>query len=146
MLTMMIAVDGSEHSLEAVRHGLRLIGQGLRAQVVLGHVQESATLTELATVGPAAAADASVDAGMDLLAPAVALLRAAGVDHEVDVRIGDVYPTLLEIAEEHESAMILIGSTGEGALSRIFLGSVGSDLVRHSQVPVTIVKVPFTDD
>ncbi|MEN5179959.1 universal stress protein [Comamonas testosteroni] len=146
MLTMMIAVDGSEHSLEAVRHGLYLIGQGLRAQVVLGHVQESATLTELATVGPAAAADASVDAGMDLLAPAVALLRAAGVDHEVDVRIGDVYPTLLEIAEEHESAMILIGSTGEGALSRIFLGSVGSDLVRHSQVPVTVVKVPYTDD
>jgi len=146
MLTMMIAVDGSEHSLEAVRHGLHLIGQGLRAQVVLGHVQESATLTELATVGPAAAADASVDAGMDLLAPAVALLRAAGVDHEVDVRIGDVYPTLLEIAEEHESAMILIGSTGEGALSRIFLGSVGSDLVRHSQVPVTVVKVPYTDD
>ena len=146
MLTMMIAVDGSEHSLEAVRHGLRLIGQGLRAQVVLGHVQESATLTELATVGPAAAADASVDAGMDLLAPAVALLRAAGVDHEVDVRIGDIYPTLLDIAEEHESAMILIGSTGEGTLSRIFLGSVGSDLVRHSQVPVTVVKVPYTDD
>ncbi|MNW15016.1 Universal stress protein [compost metagenome] len=73
-------------------------------------------------------------------------MRAASVDHEVDVRIGDVYPTLLDIAEEHESAMILIGSTGEGALSRIFLGSVGSDLVRHSQVPVTVVKVPYTDD
>lgn len=146
MLTMMIAVDGSAHALEAVRHGVHLIVQGLRARVVLGHVQKSATLTELATVGPAGAADASVDAGKGMLAPAVALLRHAGVDFEVDVRMGDVYPTLLDIAEHHDAHLIVIGTSGEGTLSRIFLGSVGSDLVRHSQVPVTIVKTPVADD
>ena len=142
MLTMMIAVDGSEPSLQAVRHGVWLVAQGLHARVVLGHVQKSASLTELATAGPQAMADASLDAGMDLLAPAIALLRDAGVEHDVEVRMGDVYPALLDIAEAHDAAMVLIGATDEGALSRIFLGSIGNDLVRHSMVPVTVVKLP----
>ena len=142
MLTIMIAVDGSEQSLHAVRHGIWLVAQGLPARVLLGHVQKSASLTELATIGPAGTADASLRAGMDLLTPAIALLRDAGVTHDVDVRMGDVYPTLLDIAETHEAALILIGATNEGTLSRIFLGSIGNDLVRHSRVPVTIVKAP----
>ena len=146
MLTMMVAVDGSEHALQAVRHAIWLVNEGLRAHIVLAHVQESTSLVEIAMAGPVGAADASVDAGKALIGPAVKLLRDAGVAHEVEVRIGDVPPTLLDIAESHEAAMILIGSTDEGALSRIFLGSIGNKLVSNSSVPVTIVKVPALDD
>jgi len=44
MLKILIAVDGSELSLDAVRHALALAKEGLQIDLVLANVQESATL------------------------------------------------------------------------------------------------------
>jgi len=60
MLRIMIAVDGSEPSLDAVRHGVKLVRQGLHASLVLAHVQQEATFFELATQDPDLIARASV--------------------------------------------------------------------------------------
>ena len=49
MLKILIAVDGSELSLDGVHHALALVGQGLQATMVLANVQEPATLYELVT-------------------------------------------------------------------------------------------------
>ena len=49
MLKIMIAVDGSEPSLDAVHHAISLVRQGLQAHFVLAHVQQEASLFELAT-------------------------------------------------------------------------------------------------
>ncbi|MGE8396400.1 MAG: universal stress protein, partial [Comamonas sp.] len=48
-LQLMIAVDGSDESLQAVRKGIALVNAGLRADIALVHVQEAASLLELAT-------------------------------------------------------------------------------------------------
>ena len=50
MLKIMIAVDGSDVSIEAVRQGIKLLKNGLDAHFVIAHVQKEATLLELATV------------------------------------------------------------------------------------------------
>ena len=47
MIKILIAVDGSALSLDAVHHVLRLVQDGLRASVVLANVQEPASLYEL---------------------------------------------------------------------------------------------------
>ena len=44
MLKILVAVDGSELSLDGVRHTLQWLQQGLQATVVLAHVQEPASL------------------------------------------------------------------------------------------------------
>ena len=44
MIKILIAVDGSALSLDAVHHVLRLVQDGLRASVVLANVQEPASL------------------------------------------------------------------------------------------------------
>ena len=49
MLKILVAVDGSELSLDGVRHTLQWLQQGLQATVVLAHVQEPASLYELVT-------------------------------------------------------------------------------------------------
>ena len=41
MLKILIAVDGSELSLDGVHHALALVRQGLQATMVLAHVQEA---------------------------------------------------------------------------------------------------------
>ena len=98
MLKILIAVDGSELSLDGVHHALALVRQGLQATMVLANVQEPATLYELVTTrDPDLIAAASLEAGQHLMAPARALLDAAGVAYETDVGVGDVAHTLVDM-------------------------------------------------
>jgi len=141
MLKILIAVDGSDLSLDAVHHTLALLRQGLRASVVLAHVQEPATLYEMVVSrDPDLIAAASLEAGLHLMASARAIFEAAGVEHETEVGVGDVANTLVEIAERHGCGMLVIGARGQGAISSALLGSVSQALVHASHVPVTIVK------
>ena len=63
-------------------HALQLVQGGLRAEFVLANVQEPASLYELVVSrDPDLIAAASLEAGEHLMAPARALLDAAGFDH-----------------------------------------------------------------
>ncbi|MNY42364.1 Universal stress protein [compost metagenome] len=146
MLRIMIAVDGSEPSLDAVRHGVRLVRQGLQATLVLAHVQQEATFYELATQDPDLIARASVSAGRHLMEPAVALIEAAGVRYEAEVGLGETAPTLADMAERNGCDMIIIGALGQGGVRRTLIGSVSREVARLSAVPVTIVKHPDPQD
>ncbi len=141
MLKILIAVDGSERSLDGVHHALALVRQGLQASVVLAHVQEPATLYELVTTrDPDLIAAASLEAGQHLMAPARALLDAAGVAYETDIGVGDVAHTLVDMIERSGCDMVVIGARGQGAITSALLGSVSQEVANASPVPVTIVK------
>ncbi|WP_367066432.1 universal stress protein [Oryzisolibacter sp. LB2S] len=141
MLRIMIAVDGSELALDAVRHALMLMRRGgLQATLVLGHVQEEASFMELATRGADMVAAASVEAGQDLLASAVALVEAAGVPYETEIGLGSPAATLVDMVERCGCDALIVGARGMGGLRGAWLGSVSQDLVHHSPVPVTVVK------
>ena len=141
MIKILIAVDGSALSLDAVHHVLRLVQDGLRASVVLANVQEPASLYELVVSrDPDLIAAASVEAGEHLMAPARALLDAAGVVYETDVGVGDVAHTLVDMIERSGCDMVIIGAKGQGALTSALLGSVSHEVAHASPVPVTIVK------
>ncbi|MEG0053571.1 MAG: universal stress protein [Comamonas sp.] len=142
MHKIMIAVDGSDASLEAVRHGIKLYEQGLKTHFVIAHVQKEASLLELATTDSDLIANASIDAGMDLIASAQDLLKAAGASYEVEISLGEAANTLIDIADSNECDQIIVGATGQGGLSSILIGSVSREVARHSRLPVTIVKLP----
>ena len=42
-------------------------------------------------------------------------------------------------AKEHDAALIVVGSHGEGAVSAAFLGSTALKLLHHSELPVLVV-------
>lgn len=139
----LIPVDGSELSVDAVRHAVRLHQSGLQAQLVLTNVQEPASLYELVTLhDPEALAKVAVDAGLDTMAAAAAVAQAAGVPLVQEVRCGDVVPMLLEVLEEHGCEGVIMGSHGTGVVRRAWLGSVSEDMLEQSPVPVTFVKLP----
>jgi nucleotide-binding universal stress UspA family protein len=143
MIKILIAVDGSALSLDAVHHVLRLVQDGLRATVVLANVQEPASLYELVVSrDPDLIAAASVEAGEHLMAPARVLLQAAGLSCETAVGVGDPAHVLVDIIESSGCDMVVIGARGQGAISSALLGSVSQELAHSSPVPVTIVKHP----
>jgi nucleotide-binding universal stress UspA family protein len=140
-MKILVAVDGSPLSLEAVRHALWLIRQGLRAELLLVNVQPRASLYEIVVAhDPDVIKDVSTGAGAHLLEAARALCRAAGVSFEAEVVSGDAVRALCELAEERGCAQIVVGAHGKGALAAALAGSLSHALAHAAPVPVTIVK------
>ncbi|WP_027015720.1 universal stress protein [Comamonas composti] len=140
MLKILIAVDGSSPSLDAARHAILLAQQGLKAHFVLAHVQQEASLLELATQGADLIAAASLEAGKHLVAEAENLIRAAGLSYEVEIELGEAAGKLVEIAERMQCQQIIIGALGRSGLRSVLIGSVSREVARKSRLPVTIVK------
>nr|WP_316640712.1 universal stress protein [uncultured Roseateles sp.] len=140
MLNILLPSDGSELALDAVHHVLRLAQEGLQLSVVLANVQEPTYLYEMVLAPGAELLEASLAAGMHALAPAQALLDAAGLPYENEVGSGDPAHTLLDIAERYGCDVIVLGARGIGGLRDALLGSVSKTLLHDAPIPVTVVR------
>lgn len=58
------------------------------------------------------------------------------------VLMGHPARLILDYAEQQDADLIVIGTLGEGAVSRFLLGSVAERVVRHAHVPVLTVPPP----
>ena len=140
-MKILLPVDGSELSLDAVRFAIRMVRGGLRADAVLANVQEPANLYELLVAhDPEVINKVSDEAGRHTLQSAMALLDAAGVQYECEVAKGDPAHTIIDIAERFACDMVVMGARGNSALRSAMMGSVSNEVLHASPVPVVIVK------
>jgi nucleotide-binding universal stress UspA family protein len=140
-MKILLAVDGSPVALAAVRHALRWASEGLRVEFVLATVQEPPSLYEVVVAHDPAVLDAvRTAAGDDMLASAAALLDAAGQSYEAEVAGGEPGHVLVDLIENYACDAVVAGATGAGGETAI--GSVAMALLRHSPVPVTLVRLP----
>ena len=140
-MLILLPNDGSELALDAVRHALTLVADGLRADFVLANVQEKAHLYELVMAPDAEVLEAaSRAAGLHALEAASALLTAAGASFEREVVTGDPAQMLIDIVERFGCDAIVMGSRGKGSLRSALVGSVTQTVLHDSPVPVTVVK------
>jgi nucleotide-binding universal stress UspA family protein len=58
---------------------------------------------------------------------------------QLESRVGDVAPTIIDIAQENQAGLIVAGKRGTGRLAGLLLGSVSQKLVSLAPLPVTIV-------
>ncbi|OYY03302.1 MAG: universal stress protein UspA, partial [Mehylophilales bacterium 35-46-6] len=107
-MKILLPVDWSQVSLEAVNQVVRLIREGLKASVVLANVQEPASLYEMVVAHDIGVIErVSAEAGAHILAPAEALLKQAGIDFESEVANGDPAHTLVDILERYGCDMVV---------------------------------------
>ncbi|MDP3700484.1 MAG: universal stress protein [Hylemonella sp.] len=145
-MKILVPVDGSEISLDAVRYAVRLQREGLRASVVLANVQEPASLYEMVVAHDIGVIErVSAEAGAHALAPAEALLREAGVSFESEVDRGDPAHTLVDILERHGCDLVVMGARGLGSMRSALLGSVSHEMLHAAGVAVMIVKSAAAD-
>lgn len=139
-MKLLIAIDGSELSLDAVRYALRLAHEGLKASVVIATVLEPSGMSEILMMpDPKEREAVDQSAGSQILGPAAALLEAAGVPFEREVRSGYVSTEIIDVAECFECDAIVIGARGRGFLRSALLGSVSQAVLHAATMPVTIV-------
>jgi nucleotide-binding universal stress UspA family protein len=67
-------------------------------------------------------------------------LHATPVAVEAD---GSVWTTILQIADRHDAAMIVMGSRGLTGVRSRLLGSVSSAVVHHTDRPTLIFRHPI---
>ena len=146
-MKILLPVDGSEVSMKAIRVALSLLQQGLAGELVLANVQEPANLYEMMTApDPEVLEKVSQAAGVDILKPAEALLKEAGVAYEREIAGGDPAHTIVDIAERYGCDLIIMGARGTSALRSALLGSVSNEVLHAARVPVMIVKADEEQD
>jgi len=62
-----------------------------------------------------------------------------GEDVELQVVTGNGWDQALDAAEWLDGELLAIGTSPQGAIARVFLGSKGTKIVRHSPVPVLVL-------
>ena len=142
-MKILLPVDGSAAALAAVHHALALVRDGLQAEFVLANVQEPASLYEMVVAhDPDVIEQVRSDAGADLLAPAEALLEAAGLSYESEVAGGQPATVLVDLVENYGCNAVVMGARGVGSGR----ASVALAMLQHSPVPVTLVRAPETQE
>ena len=140
-MKILLPVDGSAVSLEAVRFAIKMAQGGLDTRIVLANVQEPATLYELVVAhDPQVIAKVSAEAGAHTLLAAEALLKQAHIAYECEVATGDPAHTLVDILENYGCDLVVMGASGMSSLRSALLGSVSNEVLHAAGVPVMIVK------
>ena len=140
-MKILLPLDGSDVSLQAVRQVISLVRQGLQASVVVANVQEPAHLYEMVMAADTALiARASAQAGAKALKAGEALLRHAAIPYATEVATGDPAHTLIDIVERFACDMVVMGARDKGSLRSALLGSVSHEVLHAAKVPVMLIK------
>lgn len=71
----------------------------------------------------------------------------SGVPFETRLLRGDPAAEILQLANDEDVTMIAMGTVGRTGLSRLLMGSVAEQVVRHANCPVLTIKyAPKPDD
>ncbi|AXJ11106.1 universal stress protein [Arthrobacter sp. PM3] len=136
--TIVVGVDGSEASVEALRKAQSL-AVPLNAKVVaLACWDYPPVYDGYVAVG---IDDFDVRAG-EILAEAVTKAFGPDAPANVESRLVQGHPRHLLIEESKTADMLVLGRRGHGGFGGLLLGSVSSACVAHAHCPVLIVHSP----
>lgn len=140
MRKILLAVDGSEHSDRAARFIVGFVGEHGPVEIHLANV-EPAPITWQTHGMEEKAIDAHLNAvARGKLKSARAVLDERGLPYHMHIRKGEVAETLVALADTLGCDAIVLGRRGLGAVSGIALGSVTTQVLHLSQLPVICIK------
>ena len=68
--------------------------------------------------------------------------RQQGITVRIDLSEGNPATEILDTARTDAFDLIVMGTHGRRGLSRVMMGSVAEDVVRHAPCPVLVVRAP----
>ena len=140
----MAGTDGSETATQAMRQAVDL-ARAVGAEMELVSAYEPVPAQRLRderretpedlqwAVNPREDVDATLEA-------AASLAREAGVDARTYARQGDPADAILDVAEEREADLIVVGNKGMTGARRFLLGSVPNKISHHAPCSVLIIR------
>jgi nucleotide-binding universal stress UspA family protein len=142
--SIVVGTDGSDTATQAVRQAVEL-ARSVGAKVELVSAYEPVPGQRLReerleapedlqwAINPREDVDSTLDA-------AAALARDAGVEVALYARQGDPADAILDVAEEQEADLIVVGNKGMTGAKRFLLGSVPNKVSHHAPCSVLIIR------
>ena len=142
--SIVVGTDGSDTATQAVRQAVDL-AKDVGAKVELVSAYEPVSSQRLSeerrqapedlqwTINPREDVDATLEAAAELA-------KAAGVEVALYARQGDPADAILDVAEEQEADLIVVGNKGMTGAKRFLLGSVPNKVSHHAPCSVLIIR------
>ena len=142
--SIVVGTDGSDTAKEAVRQATELAkSTGASIDIVSAYEPVSgARLREEAQqvpkdlewmVNPREDVDATLETAAEQI-------KEAGVDVQTFAREGDPADAILDVAEERNAGLIVVGNKGMTGAKRFLLGSVPNKVSHHAPCSVMIIR------
>jgi nucleotide-binding universal stress UspA family protein len=144
---IMVPTDGSGFDREAIRVALRIADRcGAKIQLVRVLGTGSFFGTGMAADGVGVAVDVALSERERVLSELYALATECRAMSKAAIRVdlhsGPVGDVLEGYARRHNVDLIVISTHGRSGISRLSLGSVTDSLIRHTAIPILVVKPP----
>ena len=138
-MRILLAYDGFEHSRHALEEAAKLAAEGKGEIIVLSVVPPDARGSKSGghvMLRPHAHED---------VARAHAYLRELGLPSEMKMEAGDPAEEIVAEATTGGYDVVVVGSRGHGALGRLLLGSVSTEVVARAPCPVLVAGANMTE-
>jgi universal stress protein A len=138
MKHLLVPVDFSDHSLEAVRVASMLAAE-TKATIVLAHVWQPPPAYPDGLSWASVMVDHEREAEHQLQQVVPTRLD---VTCQRRLLVGDPAIELVKLADELPADMVIVGTHGRTGIARWVLGSVAEELMRRAHCPVLVCKLP----
>lgn len=139
--TVVAGVDGSDGSRRAAEHAAA-IARHWGAKLLLVTVvrtPEGWWGIGGAPPSPEALSAALIEGQQKILSEIEAHLDLDGVEHETLEELGDPVSRLIDVCDQNEADLLVIGKRGASLAERIILGSVADRLCHLASCPVLVI-------
>ncbi len=135
---ILIAADGSDHSVRSAKKAMLLAEQNPNAEITVVYAIDGQTSKEDILHH----FDKSVvdEARKRRLEPIENILKEKNLSYEIKILQGEPGPAIVEYANQREFDIVVVGSRGLNALQEMVLGSVSHKIAKRVKAPVMIVK------
>ena len=140
-MKMLLAVDGSKFTKKAL--GFLATHENLAGpedEVVVLHVQSPVPPRVKTMLGSGIVNDYHRDEAQKVLDPISRFLKRHNVQFRTLWVVGTPSEEVLRSARKEKAHMIVMGTHGQGLISRALMGSVAQRVVAASDIPVLLVK------
>ena len=140
-MNILLAVDGSAYTK-------KMLAYLATHDELLGPAHTYCTITVQAALPPRARAALGkpvvdqyyADEADKILNPVAKFLERHGVSTKRICKVGPAGENIAKVADAGKFDLLVMGSHGHGALATLVMGSVTTQVLAHSRVPVLIVR------
>ncbi len=140
-MSIVVAVDGSKFTRKAVAYlaaNREMLPQGVALHLL--HVQNPLPLTASTALGKEAVHSYHEDEARKALGVAEKFLTKQGIESQSHWVVGAPAAEIVRFAKKRKAHLIVMGTRGHGLLGRAVMGSVATNVVADSDMPVLLVQ------
>ena len=138
--TIVVPLDGSEIAEAALSYAKDL---AVKSKGILHLMRVSSADMIINSLGgysvPQSIIETQLQVQKDYLARIQEQLEGEGLSVKIHLEQGDPSSSILALAQQEHSDLIVMTSHGRSGISRFLMGSVAERLCRHAQCPVLVV-------